>query len=98
MKKLIILCITLASVYTLNATPNVGGKSKGLNKTAAGCNATTAVIDLDINNVRAHLMNGGDMWWHIPTGPAYHEVPKGSNTNSPFSRSIWIGGYHRATG
>ena len=98
MKKLIILCITLASVYTLNATPNVGGKSKGLNKTAAGCNATTAVIDLDINNVRAHLMNGGDMWWDIPTGTAYYEVPKGSNKNSLFSGSIWIGGYDRATG
>lgn len=101
MKKLIILGLTLMTAHTLQAAPLQGAKSnqtQGLNKTAAGCNATTAVIDLDINNVRAHLMNGGDMWWDIPTGTAFYEVPKGSNKNSLFSGSIWIGGFDRATG
>ncbi|MBL7753683.1 MAG: T9SS type A sorting domain-containing protein [Chitinophagaceae bacterium] len=101
MKKLIILGLTLLTVHNLQAAPVLGAKSnqsQGLNKTAAGCNATTAVIDLDINNVRAHLMNGGDMWWDIPTGTAFYEVPKGSNKNSLFSGSIWIGGFDRATG
>ncbi len=80
--------------------PNVGvvKRVKGLQKTAAGCNATTAVIDLDVNNVRAHLMNGGDMWWDIPTATASYEVPKGSNKNSLFAGSIWIGGKDAAAG
>lgn len=101
MKKLIILGLTLLTVHNLQAAPVLGAKSnqsQGLNKTAAGCNATTAVIDLDINNVRAHLMNGGDMWWDIPTGTAFYEVPKGSNKNSLFSGSIWIGGFDNSTG
>ena len=44
---------------------NIGNPQKresGLHKTAAGCDQTTAVIDLDVNNVRARLMTGGDMW------------------------------------
>lgn len=88
------IVVMLACLTTAMATPNVGAikRQKGLQKTAAGCNATTAVIDLDVNNVRAHLMNGGDMWWDIPTGSASYEVPKGSNKNSLFAGSVWIGG------
>lgn len=61
-------------------------------KTAAGCNPASASIDLDINNVRSRLMNGGDMWWDIGTGVARYEVPKGSRKNSLFSGSCWVGG------
>ncbi|MBK7763416.1 MAG: T9SS type A sorting domain-containing protein [Bacteroidetes bacterium] len=92
---LLILCTVSAM-----ATPNIGAKKrdKGLQKTAAGCNATTAVIDLDVNNVRARLMSGGDMWWDRPTGNASYEVPKGSNKNALFAGSIWIGGKDAAAG
>lgn len=80
------------------AAPNVGQKNNGLNKTAAGCNPTTAVIDLDVNNVRTRLMVGGDMWWDIPNSYASYEVPKGSKKHSLFCGSLWIGGFDRATG
>lgn len=78
MKKILVSIFALSiSVYASYGLPNVGAKAKaGLHKTAAGCNATTAVIDLDVNNVRSHLMDGGDMWWDIPTGTASYEVPK----------------------
>ena len=94
MRKISIIIILLAGMTTAMASPNVGMKAReaGLNKTAAGCDPTTAVIDLDVNNVRAHLMNGGDMWWDIPTANASYEVPKGSKKNSLFAGSIWIGG------
>lgn len=74
---------------------NVSGNNpqkQQLLKTAAGCNPATASIDLDINNVRARLMNGGDMWWDHGTGEARYEVPKGSKKNSLFSGSCWVGG------
>src|SRR6185436_12656684 len=32
---------------------------------AGDCKAATSQIDLNINNVRARLMNGGDMWWDL---------------------------------
>jgi hypothetical protein len=96
------LALTLTSLSSIGA-PNVGlGKKQqagnGLNKTAAGCNQTTAVIDLDVNNVRARLMNGGDMWWDRPNATAAYEVPKGSNKNALFAGSLWIGGFDRASG
>ena len=55
------------------------------------CNPPTAQTDLDINNVRARILNGGDMWWDLVINPHY-EVPKGSGKHSMFSGSIWIGG------
>ncbi|MEZ5045498.1 MAG: hypothetical protein R2831_00755 [Chitinophagaceae bacterium] len=98
MKHIFLSLTLLASTWQLFAKQNVQGRPANLNKTAAGCNQTTAVIDLDINNVRAHLMNGGDMWWDRPTGSAYYEVPKNSNKHSLFAGSIWVGGYDHTTG
>ena len=56
----------------------------------ANCIASTAQKDLDINNVRALLRGGGDMWWNL--SEAQYEIPKGSGLNSLFSGALWIGG------
>ncbi len=69
--------------------------------TRAGCSPTTATIDLDVNNVRARLMNGGDMWWDRGPGVAAYEVPKGDGKvkkNSLFAGSLWVGGKDNAAG
>jgi PKD repeat protein len=54
------------------------------------CSPATAQVDLDINNVRARILNGGDMWWDLTT--SHYEVPKGSDKRSMFCNSVWIGG------
>ncbi|MCH8904656.1 MAG: hypothetical protein IIA45_12165 [Bacteroidetes bacterium] len=59
--------------------------------TAAPCDPPTSSIDLDINNVRTRIHNGGDMWWDL-VGSAKYEIPKGSDIHSLFAASIWIGG------
>ncbi len=46
---------------------------------------------LDINQVRAKIMNDGGMFWDY-TGEALYEVPKGSGTTSIFCQGLWIGG------
>lgn len=56
----------------------------------SGCAPATARTDLDINNVRATMLNGGDMWWDLLRGK--YEVPKGSGTTSLFAGALWIGG------
>ena len=66
-----------------------------LKTTAAGCQPATAAIDLDINNVRARLMTGGDMWWNLSTQVAAYEIPKGSGKSSQFAASCWIGGFDK---
>lgn len=98
-KQLLTLAIFTAVCTGLYAAPNVGQRppANGLNKTASGCDNTAAVIDLDINNVRARLMTGGDMWWDRPTGSAAYEVPKNSNKNALFAGSIWIGGIDKSS-
>lgn len=62
---------------------------------ASTCEAASQSADLDINNVRTKILNGGDMWWDL-NNPKY-EVPKISDPNavrkhSLFSGAIWIGG------
>ena len=79
-----------------DARPNVNTNSSnnggGLRTTASACQPATATIDLDINNVRARLMTGGDMWWNQGQGVAAYEVPKGGGASSLFAGSCWIGG------
>lgn len=81
----------------MHARPNISNGQKPAGnknslKTTASCRPASAGIDLDINNVRAKLMTGGDMWWDIGTSEARYEVPKGSRKNSLFAGSVWIGG------
>lgn len=68
-------------------------QKRGQFKTTASCRPAEASIDLDINNVRARLMTGGDMWWDNGTSEARYEVPKGTRKNALFAGSVWIGGY-----
>ncbi|MDL5051330.1 hypothetical protein QQ054_35595 [Oscillatoria amoena NRMC-F 0135] len=73
---------------------SVGGQK--LQRKAAACEPATFQADLDINNVRARILNGGDMWWDL-NSVAKYEIPKvnDANTirkNSLFAGAIWIGG------
>lgn len=90
----------------VSAKENVGAKKTSdkekkkqqerLNKKlAAGCDPASAFSNLDINNVRARILNGGDMWWDL-VSTARYEIPK---TKEPphktalFAGALWIGGY-----
>ncbi len=71
--------------------------SRPVMRVAAGCEAPTSQIELDINNVRARLMNGGDMWWDIfGSRNAAYEVPKAEagarSIHSSFASGLWFGG------
>ncbi len=55
------------------------------------CAPPTAAIDLDVNNVRARLLNGGDMFWDIfGTRNSSYEIPKNSGRNSAFTASLFF--------
>ncbi|MFM2375277.1 MAG: hypothetical protein RLZZ165_374 [Bacteroidota bacterium] len=96
---LALVCLSLAGTTTLFSKENIGQKvanGKGL-RTTANCAPASSSIELDINNVRALIHNGGDMWWDLVNNPRY-EVPKlpvdqrASARYSSFSGSVWIGG------
>ncbi len=50
----------------------------------------TASADLNISNVNARILNGGDMFWDLMN--AHYEVPKGGGKHTIFAGALWIGG------
>ncbi len=89
--------------YSFN-TP--GGKKRGVHtarkiELREACKPSKSSTDLDINNVRARLLGGGDMWWTGKNGSneARYIIPKVdpasgvAPVSSLFAGSVWIGGY-----
>ena len=68
-----------------------------LDRRGTPCNPATKQIDMDVNNVRARLLNGGDCWWDLNKGR--YIVPKvepGSGkkeVSALFAGAVWVGGY-----
>lgn len=72
--------MTLALVLSMSYANAIGN-----------CGPPTASVNLEINNVRANLLNGGDMFWNIFTNTnAAYEIPKGSGKNSSFAAALWL--------
>ncbi len=68
-------------------------QTSNIKQTTAGCSPAAAYDWLDINNVRARINTGGDMWWDLPGGVgSKYFIPKAGTATSMFSGSLWIGG------
>lgn len=96
---LLLLAGTVCSFQAARANVEVNSaKSKPVNvsrSTEAGdCAPSASEFNMDVNNVRAMLLGGGDMWWNF-TAPQYN-VPKSNGTtpavDALFAGSIWITG------
>ena len=65
---------------------------------AGDCKVPVSQFNLDVNNVRARLLNAGDLWWDFDK--AKYEVPKGDGTSvgvhAIFAGAIWISGLDAA--
>lgn len=93
------LVVITASPITAREIPGFKktSGSGGAQKVTAVCAPATSQVELDVNNVRARLMNGGDMWWDLVGDPRY-EVPKVQpgtgqpSIHSLFAGALWIGG------
>ncbi|HBG71576.1 MAG: hypothetical protein A2W93_08040 [Bacteroidetes bacterium GWF2_43_63] len=62
-----------------------------LRAAAEACLPGAVSTELKINNVRARINSGGDMWWDL-ADVAEYEVPYGSKKTSMFAGALWIGG------
>ena len=94
MKKLNILIALLCSGTMAFAHIGDKGGSRGGSKPngslAANCSPATSSTELDINNTRALIQTGGDMWWDFTR--AQYEIPKNSGHTALFAGSLWLGG------
>lgn len=99
MKSLIkVLGVATACLFIVNTgfaknriTGTTTGESNGNKSMAAGCVPASSSTELDLNNVRATIHTGGDMWWNLVGAPRY-EVPVNSGKHALFAGAIWIGG------
>jgi hypothetical protein len=76
-------------------------RSLGIHKTTApasvnkgkaeACTPATGSMDLDLNNVRARINTGGDMWWDLQNVSEYY-IPANTKKTCMFSGSLWIAG------
>ena len=62
---------------------------------ASTCPRTNAQIDLKVNNVRARILDGGDLWWDPnDNSTGIYEVPNGSGKNVIYAGSLWLGKFY----
>ena len=92
MKKTLSLILLIIIAFSAQATfiKKSGNSTSNFQFRSANCKAPTSRVDLDINNVRTTILNGGDLWWDLDN--AKYEIPKGSGKHSIFAGSIMIGG------
>ncbi len=90
---ILILTLGMLSMHLMLARAPERAPRRTFNgyRIASDCLPPSASAVLDVNNVRALLHNGGDMWWNLVGDPRY-EIPKGSNRHSMFASSLWVGG------
>lgn len=104
MKKLLLTLTACTIQLCLNASynPSLGVTNQGqrnLSSRAGDCVRGKATAFLEINNIRATLLNSGDLWWDRTN--AGYEAPKRTDDqvknkvralNPLFAGSIWISG------
>ena len=59
---------------------------------AAACSPATALRDLEWNNVRVLVENGGTLWHDRATYRGAYIVPKEDQVSTVFGGALWIGG------
>jgi hypothetical protein len=104
MKKVTLLLTGLAmlmvspSAFAYRTNPSDEAKAGGgpSKSASAGCLPPSSSAELNVNNVRALIHSGGDMWWDLIANPRY-EIPKGSGRHSMFLGTLWIAGRDQST-
>ncbi|MCX8112055.1 MAG: hypothetical protein N3E49_02485 [Bacteroidia bacterium] len=100
MSERIALVLVVANMTGLWAREIMGPVQRRIApRTASTCTAPTSSVQLDLNNVRCLIHNGGDMWWDLVQNPRYEipKVPPGvPAVHSMFASAIWVGGIDAA--
>ncbi|MGY6562540.1 MAG: hypothetical protein ACXITV_10570 [Luteibaculaceae bacterium] len=92
-----ILTFGIANAKAPDNEPNNNNNANNLNKSLANnCRPSQAVVELDLNNIRARLETGNIMWMNRQTStPAYFapKPPPGQpGPASIFAGALWMGG------
>ncbi|MDQ3142971.1 MAG: hypothetical protein M3Q56_12075 [Bacteroidota bacterium] len=91
----------LVNAHSPNYKTSNKNKSQQLRPRDGNCAPATKQYDMEINNVRARLLNGGDLWYDLNNNGRYivPKIPLGSGlkeVSSLFAGAVWVGGYDPA--
>lgn len=95
---ILLLAVGVMTPAQAHINPDMKKKPKASNEQMtryrSDCNQSTQQIDQAINNVRARLLNGGDVWWD--GGDGRYIVPKVEpglpEVSALFAGAVWLGG------
>ncbi len=87
----LLLTNQLAAEKYIGASKSGHSKKSNARTGAAGCLPGKSATDLDLNNVRARINTGGDMWWDLQTKAEYY-IPANTTKTSMFNAALWMGG------
>ncbi len=91
----LVITLLLVPSYNCLAKKYRGNKQSShtteIKQNAAGCSAASGFRYLTVNNVRARINTGGDMWWDLTNFSQYF-IPANGSATSLYSGSLWIGG------
>jgi hypothetical protein len=92
-EKLNLLFLLLLGICLPSSALARAGAEKPINF-RQNCDNAVARIDLAVNNIRARLLTGGDLWWDGDNGRYIApKVPAGEpEVSAIFAGGIWIGG------
>jgi len=79
--------LTFAQPFTLDVPIN-----HITDERAASCTPPTGSSYLELNNVKALIHTGGNMWQIAGQNFCHYEIPKGSGKMSLFTSALWLGG------
>jgi hypothetical protein len=92
-RALLSLAIATSVFSTVHARENIGKTPHNTKQAmATGCAVDAGAAYMQINNIRARIMDEGDMWWDPGAGLPRYYAPAASNTCSEFSGALWVGG------
>lgn len=80
-------------IYILSISASLICTNIYANNAIVPCAPPRATATLEINNVRALLLNGGDKFWDVfGTRNGAYEIPKNSGKNASFTAGLWLSG------
>ncbi len=82
--------VTTLRILLLTALVCWFGAPTASAQSVGSCEQAIGEAYLDINNVRARILNNGNLFWR--GSPNVYEVPKGGGVSANFASGIWIGG------
>jgi hypothetical protein len=91
-KLLFIAVLSFISTYMFaDKWPGVEKNNTPSTRATESCEPSKTSTELGINNVRALIQTGGDMWWDLQ-GKAKYEVPADGGVSALYAGAIWVGG------